>query len=61
MLVKIIAGIQLFGDYLMSGRVDVNDCRTSAAGFRQELTGLQENVPVRVFMVKHLLGLRTHS
>ena len=58
---KTIAGIQLFGDYFMSGRVDVNDCRASAAGFRQELTGLQENVPVRVFIVKYLLGLRTHS
>jgi len=58
---KIIVGIQLFGDYFMSERVDVNDCRTSAAGFRQVLTELQENVPLRVFMVKHLLGLGTHS
>jgi len=59
--VKIIAGIQLFGNYFVSGRVDVNDYTTSAAGFRQELTGLQENVPVRVLVVKYLLGLRTHS
>ena len=58
---KTITGIQLFGNYFVSGRVDVNDCRTSAAGFRQELTGLQENVPIRVFMVKYLLGLRTRS
>jgi len=58
---KIIAGIQLFGNYFVSGRVDVNDYTTSAAGFRQVLTELQENVPLRVFMVKHLLGLRTQS
>jgi len=58
---NIIPGIQLFGDYFVSGRVDVNDWRTSAAGLRQELTELQENVPVRVFIVKYLLGLRTHS
>jgi len=58
---KTITGIQLFGDYFVSGRVDVNDYRTSAAGFRQELTVLQENVPVRMFIVKYLLGLRTHS
>ena len=40
---------------------EVNDCRTSAAGFRQVLTELQANVPLRVFIVKYLVGLRTHS
>ena len=39
----------------------MNDWRTSAAGFRQEPTGLQENLPVHVFMVRYLLGLRTRS
>ena len=52
---------QLFEDYFMSGRVDVNDCRTLAAGFRQGLTVLQKNVSVHEFIVKYLLGLRTHS
>jgi len=58
---KTIAGIQLFGDCFVSGSVDVNDCRASVAGFRRELTELQENVPVRVFIVKYLVGLGTHS
>jgi len=58
---NIIPGIQFFRDYFVSGRVNVNDCRTLTAEFRQELTGLQENIPVHVFIVKYLLGLRTHS
>ena len=56
-----IPGIQLSGDYFVSGRVNVNDCRTLAAEFRQGLTGLEENVAVRLFIVKYLLDLRTHS
>jgi len=46
---KAIAVIRLFGDYFVSARADVNDWRTSVAGFRLEPTGLQENLPVRVF------------